>query len=216
MRCGRNLLILAGSIAVAVPAIASDKLPPKAPAASEAATSPAPADAPDPSIAPFLIPDTPAPVATPAPSPAPAAPSPAVTSPPPVAAVQPLTPVDPDKVLSAYPFALFFDLDSADITPGAAEVLNNVVDAYHKVAAGHVSLSGYTDSSGAGGFSKALSERRVAAVRSFLIGKGVPADAISSEATGPSKPLIDSADGVQEPQNRRVEVTVTAGQVSTR
>ena len=37
--------------------------------------------------------------------------------------------------------------------------------------------------------------------------KGVPDGSITTEAFGESRPLVDTADGVREPQNRRVEIT---------
>ena len=37
--------------------------------------------------------------------------------------------------------------------------------------------------------------------------KGVPDGVMSTEAFGESRPLVDTADGVREPQNRRVEIT---------
>jgi OOP family OmpA-OmpF porin len=39
----------------------------------------------------------------------------------------------------------------------------------------------------------------------------VPETAIATEAFGESRPLVDTADGVREPQNRRVEITFGAG-----
>jgi outer membrane protein OmpA-like peptidoglycan-associated protein len=44
-------------------------------------------------------------------------------------------------------------------------------------------------------------------VKAYLAGKGVPADAMGTEAFGEGRPLVDTADGVREPQNRRVEIT---------
>jgi outer membrane protein OmpA-like peptidoglycan-associated protein len=48
-------------------------------------------------------------------------------------------------------------------------------------------------------------------VKSYLAGKGVPDASIVTEAFGESRPLVDTADGVREPQNRRVEITFGAG-----
>ena len=48
-------------------------------------------------------------------------------------------------------------------------------------------------------------------MKSYLAGKGVPDAAMSTEAFGESKPLVDTADGVREPQNRRVEITFGPG-----
>ncbi|MEO1169772.1 MAG: flagellar motor protein MotB, partial [Pseudomonadota bacterium] len=47
--------------------------------------------------------------------------------------------------------------------------------------------------------------------RSYLASRGVPDGAMSSEAFGESRPLVDTADGVREQQNRRVEITYGPG-----
>jgi outer membrane protein OmpA-like peptidoglycan-associated protein len=48
-------------------------------------------------------------------------------------------------------------------------------------------------------------------VRTYLESKGVSAGAIASEAFGETAPLVQTADGEREPQNRRVEVTYGPG-----
>ncbi|MGB3165370.1 MAG: OmpA family protein, partial [Alteraurantiacibacter sp.] len=56
-----------------------------------------------------------------------------------------------------------------------------------------------------------LSQRRNAAVRDYLTGRGIPAARISSEAFGESRPRVATGDGVRELQNRRVEVMYGPG-----
>jgi len=51
-------------------------------------------------------------------------------------------------------------------------------------------------------------------VKSYLAGKGVPDAAMTTEAFGESKPLVDTADGVREPQNRRVQIVYDGGPTS--
>jgi outer membrane protein OmpA-like peptidoglycan-associated protein len=54
----------------------------------------------------------------------------------------------------------------------------------------------------------ALSLRRANAVKGALVQNGVPATAISVVGKGESQPLVQTADGVREPQNRRVEIVI--------
>ncbi|OTJ68810.1 OmpA family protein, partial [Pseudomonas aeruginosa] len=56
-----------------------------------------------------------------------------------------------------------------------------------------------------------LSQRRADSVRSYLSGRGIPDGVISSEAFGESRPRVETADGVRELQNRRVEITYGPG-----
>ena len=74
-----------------------------------------------------------------------------------------------------------------------------------------VTLAGHADRSGSDAYNVGLSQRRANNVRSYLAGRGVPDGSITTEAFGESRPLVDTADGVREPQNRRVEITFGPG-----
>jgi outer membrane protein OmpA-like peptidoglycan-associated protein len=52
-------------------------------------------------------------------------------------------------------------------------------------------------------------KKRAEAVHAYLVSRGVPSAAMTVTSYGESRPLIVTADGVREPQNRRVEVVVT-------
>jgi OOP family OmpA-OmpF porin len=109
------------------------------------------------------------------------------------------------------PFIVFFDWDKDDITPAAAAILDNAAAAYQQTGRASVTLAGHADRSGAADYNVGLSQRRANNVRSYLAGRGVPDGSISTEAFGESRPLVDTADGVREPQNRRVEITFGPG-----
>lgn len=72
-------------------------------------------------------------------------------------------------------------------------------------------LAGHADKSGSDRYNVGLSQRRNATVRAYLESKGIPGGVISTEAFGESAPLVQTADGVREAQNRRVEVTYGPG-----
>lgn len=109
------------------------------------------------------------------------------------------------------PFIVFFDWDKDEITPQAAGILDNAASAYQQTGAASVTLAGHADRSGSDAYNVGLSQRRANNVRSYLAGRGVPDGSISTEAFGESRPLVDTADGVREPQNRRVEITFGPG-----
>lgn len=50
--------------------------------------------------------------------------------------------------------------------------------------------------------------RRAQAVRDALVDSGVSAADIAVFAKGETNPLVQTADGVREPQNRRVEIVI--------
>ena len=53
-----------------------------------------------------------------------------------------------------------------------------------------------------------LSLRRANAVKAELVRHGVPAANIVVLGRGATMPLVQTADGVREPQNRRVEIVL--------
>lgn len=138
--------------------------------------------------------------------PAPVAPPP---PPPPPSPVAP--PPPPRPVCNTGPFIVFFDFDRSDITAEAAQILGSAVTAYSNCGNARVMLAGHTDRAGSASYNAALAERRNAAVRSYLTGRGVAAGQIGGEAFGEARPRVPTADGVREAQNRRVEVTYGPG-----
>lgn len=102
---------------------------------------------------------------------------------------------------------VFFEWDRSEITPQAAAILDNGAAAYQQTGQAQVILAGHTDRSGSADYNVGLSQRRADAVRSYLAGRGVPMGAIATEAFGESRPLVETADGVRQPENRRVEIT---------
>jgi outer membrane protein OmpA-like peptidoglycan-associated protein len=106
---------------------------------------------------------------------------------------------------------VFFDWDKSDITAQAAAILDNAASAYQATGQAQVMLAGHADRSGSDQYNVGLSQRRAAAVRTYLAGRGVPEGVMTSEAFGESRPLVETADGVREPQNRRVEIQFGPG-----
>ena len=106
---------------------------------------------------------------------------------------------------------MFFDWDKSDISPEAASVLNSAITAYGDCGTADIMLAGHTDRSGSVSYNMGLAERRNESVQGYLTQRGIPEALISSEAFGESMPRVETADGVREPQNRRVEITYGPG-----
>lgn len=111
------------------------------------------------------------------------------------------------------PYIVFFDWDKDEITPTAAAILDNAAAAYRQLGDSPVRivLAGHTDRTGPEDYNIGLSQRRANNVRSYLAGRGVSDGAMTAEAFGESRPLVETADGVRQPQNRRVEITFGPG-----
>ena len=131
--------------------------------------------------------------------------------PPPELPPPPPAPPPPPPVVTCNsgPYIVFFDWDKSNLRPDAAGVLDNAVAQYANCGNAKVMLAGHADKSGTATYNVGLSQRRNATVRSYLESKGV--SSITTEAFGESAPLVQTADGEREPQNRRVEVSYGPG-----
>jgi OOP family OmpA-OmpF porin len=100
-------------------------------------------------------------------------------------------------------YLVFFAWDQADLTPVTQAVLDQVAADY---ASGRVTIAGHADRSGTEAYNEALSEQRAQNVARALLARGVPQAALDVQWFGETQPRIPTADGVREPQNRRVEI----------
>ncbi|WP_421995457.1 OmpA family protein [Reyranella sp.] len=105
-------------------------------------------------------------------------------------------------------FMVFFDWDRSNLSQQALATIAQAADAYKTKGSARITATGHTDTSGPEAYNMALSLRRANAVKDALVRNGVPAQAISVIGMGEKGLLAPTADGVREPQNRRVEILV--------
>jgi outer membrane protein OmpA-like peptidoglycan-associated protein len=105
-------------------------------------------------------------------------------------------------------FMVFFDWDRANLSAQALNTIKQAANAYKTKGQARVTATGHADRSGPENYNMTLSLRRANAVKDALVKEGVPATAIAVVGRGESMPLVQTADGVREPQNRRVEILV--------
>ena len=103
-------------------------------------------------------------------------------------------------------YLVFFDWDRADLTDRARQVIAEAAQASTRVQVTRIQVNGYTDLSGTARYNQGLSVRRAQNVANELVRDGVPREAIATHGFGESNPLVPTAKGVREPQNRRVEI----------
>ena len=72
-------------------------------------------------------------------------------------------------------------------------------------------LAGYTDTSGPTTYNQGLSQRRADAVKAYMTSRSIPDSVIQTNAFGETNLRVQTADGVREVQNRRVEITYGPG-----
>ncbi len=126
-------------------------------------------------------------------------------APPPVVAAPPQAAQAPAP---ARTYLVFFDWDRADLTTRAREIISEAAQNSRRVQATRIEVAGHADRSGTPQYNQRLSQRRAEAVAAELVAQGVSRNDISVTAFGESRPLVPTADGVREPQNRRVEIVL--------
>ncbi|MBX3499849.1 MAG: OmpA family protein [Alphaproteobacteria bacterium] len=118
-------------------------------------------------------------------------------------------PVPPDPVVvDGKAYMVFFDFDRSTITATAATTIKQAAADAKAGRKTRIGVTGHADRSGSDAYNMALSLRRANAVKDQLVREGIPATAISVVGRGESQPLVQTADGVREPQNRRVEIVL--------
>ena len=105
-------------------------------------------------------------------------------------------------------FMVFFDWDRSNLSQQALNTIKQAAGAFKTTGSARITATGHADRSGPENYNMALSLRRANAVKDALVREGVPATAISVVGKGESQPLVPTADGVREPQNRRVEIVL--------
>jgi outer membrane protein OmpA-like peptidoglycan-associated protein len=116
--------------------------------------------------------------------------------------------VEPAMMITAPTFMVFFDFDKSDLTAAAQETIRKAAAAYRTKGGAQIKASGHTDRAGTEAYNMALSLRRANAVKDQLVRDGVAASDISAVALGEGQPMVPTADGVREAQNRRVEIVI--------
>ena len=118
----------------------------------------------------------------------------------------PATPVASPAPEPARTYLVFFDWDRADLTARARQIVAEAAAASTHVQTTQIEVNGYTDLSGTAAYNQRLSVRRAQSVEAELVRDGVARGEISIHGFGESNPLVQTAAGVREPQNRRVEI----------
>lgn len=107
-----------------------------------------------------------------------------------------------------------FASNSADLTPASEQALAELIaqlEKFQEISA--IQVTGHTDSAGDEAYNQGLSERRAAAVESFLKAAYPNVD-VSSSGLGETSPVATNSTREGRALNRRVEVQVTAKSIT--
>jgi OOP family OmpA-OmpF porin len=144
------------------------------------------------------VPPKPAAPAAPAAPAKPAAPSaPAAPAKPAPASVKQAVVIQADAL---------FDFDKSVLRPDGKKSIDDALAKLRGVDIEMVIATGHTDSIGTDAYNQKLSERRAAAVKDYLVSKGIPAAKITTIGKGESQPVATNKTAEGRQKNRRVDI----------
>jgi len=120
-------------------------------------------------------------------------------------------PPPPRQAGQPRPFIVYFAFDRSTLTPQGAQVIDQAIAQFHQSGSAQIQVTGYTDAAGTRQYDLALSQRRAATVRDYMVRHGVPSGQILVSALGKDNPRVPTVEGVPEQQNRRVEIVIPTG-----
>jgi len=129
-------------------------------------------------------------------------------APPPPPPPPPAPPPLPPEPEIPREFIVFFGHNETTLSPEALEVVRQAAEAAKTLGAATLTLVGHADRSGSDEYNEALSLKRAVSVKTALVKEGVAENTISASGKGEGDPLVPTADGVREPQNRRVHISM--------
>ena len=108
---------------------------------------------------------------------------------------------------------LKFEFDKAELRPEDKELLARIAGILMTSHDYTVSVNGHTDDVGSAAHNQALSERRARAVHDYLVRAGLPAEILSVQGHGKSRPLVPGTSEAARAKNRRVELGIVNTQI---
>src|ERR1700744_2323255 len=127
----------------------------------------------------------------------------------------PYTPPPPQAVAPApRSYLVFFDFNKSDLTAQAEQIVDQAASNAGPAKVTRMTVTGHTDTVGSDAYNMRLSRRRAESVAARLENDGIPSSEIEIVAKGKRDLLVPTADGVREPQNRRVQIVYSGGPTS--
>lgn len=123
------------------------------------------------------------------------------------AAPPPPAPVIPEAMKPLVLEGVTFAINSSVLTPESSVVLDRVASSLKEHPEVRLEVGGHTDSNGDAARNLGLSTARAESVRTYLIGKGVPAGQLASKGYGSQRPVADNSTEAGRALNRRVELS---------
>lgn len=104
---------------------------------------------------------------------------------------------------------ILFNSSSDRLIDGSFTALDQLADLLRQHPELNLRIEGYTDNSGTPAKNLLLSQDRAAAVKKYLIAKGISESRLSSEGFGQEHPIANNRTGAGKAANRRVELKLS-------
>lgn len=105
---------------------------------------------------------------------------------------------------------VFFAFDSTELSEEARASLQKNAEWLKRWTSTRITIEGHCDERGTAEYNLGLGERRAAAVRSYLVSLGVPADRMTTVSKGEEQPFCTEHNEGCWSQNRRGHFVITA------
>jgi outer membrane protein OmpA-like peptidoglycan-associated protein len=113
-----------------------------------------------------------------------------------------------DNLTLSMPGNVTFAFDSAKLNPQFDPVLDKLAQTLSEYNKTVIQIAGHTDSTGSHAYNMKLSEERANSVKTYLTGRGVPANRLVTIGAGPDYPIASNDTEEGRAKNRRVEITI--------
>jgi outer membrane protein OmpA-like peptidoglycan-associated protein len=118
--------------------------------------------------------------------------------------------IDENMLLVHFDSDVLFAIDSSELTAQSREMLDQAAAVFEEYPKTAIISQGHTDSTGSDEHNQALSERRAASVRYYLMDGGVDGARIAAMGYGESHPVADNGTEEGRRLNRRVDLLLKA------
>lgn len=110
--------------------------------------------------------------------------------------------------VSSRSYHIEFETGSALIRPDSYKMLDEIFESAVVAEGLKLGVYGHTDNNGSDEVNGPLSEKRAAAVKDYLLGKGLAANRIETKGYGSARPVADNNTTAGRTRNRRVEIVL--------
>ena len=112
------------------------------------------------------------------------------------------------EAVSSRSYHIEFETGSAVIRPDSYKMLDEIFQSAVVAEGLKIGVFGHTDNNGSDEVNMPLSEKRAAAVKEYLVRRGLKEDRIETKGFGSTKPVADNGTEAGRSRNRRVEIVL--------